>query len=271
MTPKTSRLVREIESRRAAKEQSAREWLARHTPRAAVEVQPEPAPIAVVPPPVSEVALPSSTEFTPQDFATLEHVAWIVKLGAEHATDAFLAALPQIFRVGTTINPKHKGTFAEFDAKIREQIAYRPDGAAHFADNLGQLVKQARAYQRTNRAGAGETELASAARDFERDGSRRVLDGTERFARAIGALPASAVIGFASAESETTTRIRATKLKQILAIRSRWTSWEIEFVDGRMTVKWANRFGGRGHLHLVDQPDLPTVSVTIGNDNARAA
>jgi hypothetical protein len=233
--------------------------------------QPQAEPVAVEAEPVSRVVqLRPAGPFSPQDLAAAVECLRLIDREAEDATEYFLGHLPEFYALGVTVaKPDYQApSFEHFVADIHAKMVEFPT-ASHFRRALSEIVTAGREYQATHKAGAGEAELAAVCSEV----LGGIVSNVERFARAMAAIPSGNMVGFYSAGSDFPVNISAKKLKSILAVRARWQSYSVEFSADRVTVKWANKWGGRGQMALTSQPGDSTTAVTVGraNDNAVAA
>lgn len=219
----------------------------------AQRVEPAPEPLAVEAPaamaepveaePVSQVVqLRPAGPFTPQDLAAAVECLRLIDREADDATEYFLGHLPEFYAVGVTVaKPDYQApSFEVFVADIRAKMVDFPT-ASHFRQALSEVVTAGREYQATHKAGAGEAELAAVCSEV----LGGIVPNVERFARAMAAIPSGNMVGFYSAGLDFPVNISARKLKQALAVRARWRSYSVEFSADRVTIKWANRWGGR--------------------------
>jgi hypothetical protein len=175
----------------------------------------------------------------------------LIDLEAEDATEYFLGHLPEFYALGANV-AKPDFTMPDFSHFVTDIHAKMVDfpNASHFRQAMAKIVTAGREYQRQNKAGKGEAELAAVCSEV----SGGIVSSVERFARAMAAIPSGNMVGFYSAGADFPVNISAKKLKSILAGRARWLSYSVEFSADRVTVKWANRWGGQESERCDSQP-----------------
>lgn len=251
--------------------------------------QPEPEPPAGEPPmaepepievePVSQVQPvaiepPQAGHFTPRDLVAVAECLRLIDRGSEDATEYFLRHLAEIFAVGTTV-AKPGSTVPDFDhfvADIRSKMVDHPS-AAYFHDAIDQILTAGREYQRTNKAGQGEAELAAQMSRWARfDRGTYTCTNCEGWAKSVEALSQAGVatLGVYVEGSDVPLRIRIDRLKRLLACRKTWVSWSVRIDSTGLLVSYTGRHGNRGHVRLVDSCNAPTVAVSVGPANVQA-
>lgn len=249
-----------------------------------VEPVPEPltveAPAAMAEPveaePVSQVVqLRPADPFTPQDLAAAVECLRLVDRESEDATEYFLGHLPEIYAIGVTVaKPDYQAPdFEHFVADIHAKMVDFPT-ASHFRKALSEIVTAGREYQRKNKAGKGEAELAAEFARWARfDRGTYTALNPESFARAINGLGGGETLGVYVEGSDLPLRIRLDRLKRLLACRKTWVAWSVRIDPTGLVVAWTGRHGNKGYVRLIDSVNAPTVCAIVGhvNDNAVAA
>ena len=272
--PKASRPVRSAPAAvQAPKAEPAPEPLAVEAPAAMAEpVEAEPVPAE----PVSQVVqLRPAGQFTPQDLAAAVECLRLIDREAEDATEYFLGHLPEFYAVGTTV-AKPDCTMPDFEhfiADIRAKMVDFPT-ASHFRKAMAEIVTAGREYQRQNKAGKGEAELAAEFARWARfDRGTYTAPDVASFARAVDGIAGGETLGVYVEGSDLPIRIRFDRLKKLLACRKTWLTWSVRIDPTGLVVAWTGRHGNKGYVRLIDSVNAPTVAVSVGqaNDIAKAA
>jgi hypothetical protein len=207
-----------------------------------------------------------TTEFSPQDLASAVECLRLIDREAEDATEYFLGHLPEFYAIGTTV-AKPDCTMPDFEHFITDIRAKMVDfpNASHFRKALSQVVTAGREYQRQNKAGKGESELAAEFSRWARfDRGTYTATNLVSFVKAIKGLGGGETLGFYVEGSDLPLRIRLYRLKRLLACRKTWVAWSVRIDPTGLVVAWTGRHGNKGCVRLIDSCNAPTVAVSVG-------